>query len=41
MAKPITILRKKAMARDKGFPRATPYFRGPDNQRASQAAHFP
>lgn len=37
MAKPITILRKKAKAGDQGYPRATLAFYGPDNKRASKA----
>jgi len=37
MAKPISILRKKARAGDKGHPLATLAFYGPDNKRASKA----
>ena len=37
MPKPITILRAKARQGDKGFPRATLAFYGPDDRRASKA----
>jgi len=37
MPKPITILRAKARRGDKGFPRATLAFYGPDDRRASKA----
>ena len=37
MAKPITILRKKAKAGDQGLPRATLAYYGPDDRRATKA----
>jgi hypothetical protein len=37
MARPISILRKKARAGDQGYPIATLAFYGPDNKRASKA----
>ncbi|MGI9241116.1 MAG: hypothetical protein ACR2RV_09955 [Verrucomicrobiales bacterium] len=37
MAKPITILRKKAKAGDQGLPRATLAYYGPDDRHATKA----
>ena len=37
MAKPITILRKKSKAGDRGLPRATLAFYGPDDKKATKA----